>query len=112
MKILIYKGIKFDDFQLYRETNNSSECEYGYPSDKNLILNEWEEIAVYICPHCIKKYDLYNEADTYKEVVDKYINGEYDDEHCSMICGVKGCNNGNSFDSCFGVKNCILEECD
>lgn len=109
MKILIYKGIKFDDFQLYRETSNSSECEYRYPSDENLNLNDYDGADVYICPQCIKKYNLYNEADAYIETIEKYINGEYDDGEYSLTCGVKGCYNGNSFDTYFCIDKCKLE---
>jgi hypothetical protein len=43
MKKLLYKGIEFDDFQLYREAENSSGCEYGYPTDENLNTEGWEE---------------------------------------------------------------------
>ena len=48
MKKLLYKGIEFDDFQLYREAENSSGCEYGYPTDENLNTKDWEEADVYI----------------------------------------------------------------
>ena len=108
MKKLLYKGIEFDDFQLYREAENSSGCEYGYPTDENLNAKDWEEADVYICPHCIKKYNLYEEADTCVETVEQYINGEFDDGMHSMTCGVKGCNNGNSFDCCINIKGCQL----
>ena len=109
MKTLAYKGIEFDDFKLYREADNSAECEYGYPDEK-LNLKHWEEVDVYICPHCIKKYELYEEAQTYKELVEKYLTGEYDDGKYSMICGVKGCDNGNSFDSILSIDKCILKD--
>ena len=108
MKKLLYKGIEFDDFQLYREAENSSGCEYGYPTDEDLSTEGWEEADVYICPHCIKKYNLYSEAETDIKTVDMYISGEFDDGMHSMICGVKGCNNGNSFDCCVNIKGCQL----
>ena len=106
MKKLLYKGIEFDDFQLYREAENSSGCEYGYPTDEDLSTEGWEEADVYICPHCIKKYSLYSETDTCVETVEQYISGEFDDGMHSMTCGVKGCNNGNSFDCCINIKGC------
>ena len=59
----------------------------------------------------LKKYNLYEEADTCVETVEQYINGEFDefdDGMYSMICGVKGCNNGNSFDCCINIKGCQL----
>ena len=87
MKKLLYKGIEFDDFQLYKEVENSSGCEYGYPTDENLNTKDWEEADVYICPHCIKKYNLYSEADTCVETVEQYISGEFDDGMHSMTCG-------------------------
>lgn len=110
MKKLLYKGIEFDDFQLYREAENSSGCEYGYPTDENLNTEGWEEADVYICPHCIKKYNLYAEAETDVETVEQYIYGEFDDGMHSMVCGVKGCNNGNSFDCCINIAGCQIEE--
>ena len=46
MKKLLYKGIEFDDFQLYREAENSGGCEYGYPTDENLNTDfrQWKRI--------------------------------------------------------------------
>lgn len=106
MKILKYKGIEFDDYQLYKDSGNRK---YGYPSDENINLNDYDEVSVYICPHCIKKYNLYNEADENIETVEKYINGEYDDGTHSLTCGVKSCYNGNSFDTYFCIDKCELE---
>lgn len=48
MKKLLYKGIEFDDFQLYREAENSSGCEYGYPTEEDLSTEEYEEANIYI----------------------------------------------------------------
>ena len=110
MKKLIYKGIWFDDFQLYREADNSGGCEYGYATDEDLSTEGWEEANVYICPHCIKKYGLYKEAETDVKTVDEYINGEYDDGYFSLVCGVKGCYNRNSFDCCIDIAGCQIEE--
>ena len=110
MKKLLYKGIEFDDFQLYREAENSGGCEYGYPTDEDLSTEEYEEANIYICPHCIKKYSLYSEAETDAETVEKYLSGEYDDGDMSITCGVKGCYNKNSFDCCINIVECKIEE--
>lgn len=110
MKKLIYKGIEFDNFQLYREANNSGECEYGYSTDESLDTKDWEEADVCICPHCIKKYKLYTEAETDVKTVEKYISGEYDDDPCSMTCGIRGCENGNSFNCYLSIVECKVEE--
>ena len=110
MKKLLYKGIEFDDFQLYREAENSGGCEYGYPTDEDLSTEEYEEANIYICPHCIKKYNLYSEAETDAETVEKYLSGEYDDGDMSITCGVKGCYNKNSFDCCINITECKIEE--
>ena len=110
MKKLIYKGIEFDDFQLYREAENSSGCEYGYPDDVNLDIDGWEEADVYVCPHCIKKYNLYAEAETDEITVNMYVSGEFDDGDISMTCGVKGCYNKNSFDCCINIAECKIVE--
>lgn len=106
MKILKYKGIEFDDYQLYQDSGNGK---YGCPSDENLNLNDYNEADVYVCPQCIKKYNLYNEADEDTKTIEKYISGEYDDGTHSLICGVKGCYNGNSFDTYFYINECKLE---
>ena len=110
MKKLLYKGIEFDDFQLYREAENSSGCEYGYPTDENLNTKDWEEADVYICPHCIKKHNLYAEAETDVRTVEKYLSGEYDDGENSMTCGVDGCQNKNSFDCCLNIAGCTFTD--
>ena len=73
---------------------------------KQKQIEGWEEADVYICPHCIKKYNLYAEAETDAKTVEQYINGEFDDGMHSMTCGIKGCNNGNSFDCCINIKGC------
>lgn len=107
-KKIIYKGITFDDFSLYKEALNSSGCEYKYPNDV-ITLEGFEEVDVYICPHCVKKYNLYDEAETHEDVVDKYISGEYDDGDMSMTCGIEGCLNNNAFDSWLSINKCVLK---
>lgn len=112
MNKLIYDNrVVFDDFQLYREANNSCECEYGYPEDKTTI-EEWEEVNVYICPHCIKKYDLYEETVTSAKGIDKVIadqqNGNY--RYYDLTCGVNGCLNKDSFDGWLSIKKCELKK--
>ena len=48
MKKLLYKGIEFDDFQLY----NGEPERYGdYNSES---LDGFEGAEVYICPCCVK----------------------------------------------------------
>lgn len=111
MNKLIYNNkVVFDDFQLYREADNSSECEYGYPYSKTMI-EEWEEVNVYICPHCIKKYGLYKETETTEEEIDKVIadqkNGNYN--YYDLTCGVDGCYNKDSFDGWLSIEKSRLE---
>lgn len=110
MNKLLYDGrIKFDDFQLYREADNSSECEYGYPQDETTI-DKWEEVNVYICPHCIKKYELYEETETNEVEISRVLKaqakGNYD--YYDLTCGVDGCNNKDSFDGWLSVKKSKL----
>lgn len=110
MNKLVYdKRVVFDDFQLYREANNSGECEYGYPYSKTTI-GEWEEVNVYICPHCIKKYGLYEESETTIEQIDKIIaeqrNGNY--QYYDLTCSVDGCYNKDSFDVYLSIKKSRL----
>lgn len=113
MNKLIYDGkVKFDDFQLYREAENSSGCEYGYPSD-NVNIKDYEEVNVYICPHCIKKYGLYKETETTEEQIDEAIKsqseGNYD--YYDLTCGIDGCQNKDSFDGWLSIKKSVLEKC-
>lgn len=67
---------------------------------------------VYVCPQCIKKHNLYFECEETVETVGKYISGECDDGTLSLTCGVKGCNNGNSFDGWLDINECRLKESD
>lgn len=111
MNKLIYDNrVVFDDFQLYREADNSCECEYGYPEDKTTI-DKWDEVNVYICPHCIKRYGLYKETETTEEEIDRVIadqkNGNYN--YYDLTCGVDGCNNKDSFDGWLPIKKSRLE---
>ena len=111
MNKLIYNNkVVFDDFQLYREADNSSECEYGYPEDKTTI-DKWDEVNVYICPHCIKRYGLYKETETTEEEIDRVIadqrNGKYN--YYDLTCGVDGCYNKDSFDGWLSIKKSRLE---
>ena len=111
MNKLIYdKRVMFDDFQLYREADNSSECEYGYPQDKTNI-NEWEEVNIYICPHCIKKYGLYKETETTSEQIEEIIAGQKNENYMyyDLICGIDGCNNKDSFDGWLSIKKSELK---
>ena len=110
MKNIIYKGIEFDDFALYREANNSAECEYAYPTDENIDLKDWEEVNVYICPHCIKKYNLYEEAQTCKKIVEDIINNKHSDDEYFVRCGIKNCKNRNTFDSILSINKCTLKD--
>ena len=108
MKKLIYKGIVFDDFQLY----NGDTGDYGdYNSES---LNKFNSANVYVCPHCIKKYNLYAECGVFKEEIEKEIaeteyNGiTFGNHHQDLTCGVKECYNKNSYDCMFNTENCQL----
>lgn len=107
MKKLLYKGIEFDDFYLYRETENSSQCEYKYPHTAQAV-DGFEEADVYICPHCIKKYGLYEETETTAEEIENIIQNELEGEYDDITCGVKGCYNKNSFDGWLNISECSL----
>jgi len=110
MSKLLYNGkVKFDDFQLYRESNNSGGCEYGYPQDKTTI-EEWEEVNVYICPHCIKKYGLYEETETSEAEIDEVLKAQAEGNYLyyDLTCGVDGCQNTDSFDGWLSIKKSKL----
>lgn len=110
MKKLLYKGIEFDDFQLY----NGDTGDYGdYNSES---LDRFNSANIYVCPHCIKKYELYKECGVFKEEIESVINNtEYNGitfgtHHQDIICGVKGCNNPNSYDCMINTEDCKLLE--
>lgn len=110
MKKLVYDGkIKFDDFQLYREANNSGGCDYGYPENETTI-EEWEEVNVYICPYCIKKHRLYEETETTEEEINKVIKDQKDGNYnyYDLTCGIDGCNNKDSFDGWLSIEKSKL----
>ena len=110
-KLIYNEKVVFDNFQLFREANNSCECEYGYPEDKT-TTEEWEEVNVYICPHCIKRYGLYKETETTKKQIDKIILNQKDNnyDYFDLTCGIDGCNNKYSFDGWLSIKKSKLEE--
>lgn len=108
MKKLIYKGIVFNDFQLY----NGDTGDYGdYNSES---LNKFNSANVYVCPHCIKKYNLYAECGVFKKEIEKEIaeteyNGiTFGSHYQDIVCGVKSCNNTNSYDCMINTKECQL----
>ena len=110
MKKLLYKGIEFDDFQLYNgETGN-----YGDHTSES--LDRFDSANAYVCPHCIKKHNLYKECGVFKEEIEKTITGTkyngitFGSCHEQIICGVKGCNNPNSYDCMFSTNDCQLIE--
>ena len=106
MKKLLYKGIEFDDFQLY----NGEPERYGDCNSES--LDGFEGAEVYICPCCVKKYGLYKEAETTEEQNNSCIEDmiEEPEHYDHPICGVKGCNNGNSHDGWLDIKECQLVE--
>lgn len=108
-KLLYNEKVVFDDFQLYREANNSSKCEYGYPHDET-TLDDWAEVNIYICPHCIKKYGLYKETETNEHEINKVLeeqaSGNY--FYYDLTCGVNGCYNTDSFDGWLPIKKSKL----
>ena len=103
MKSLIYKGVVFDDFQLYGVNKNGEEL-YGYYETKS--LRGYDGADVYICPLCVKKYGLYTEAETDEAKNEADI--ECMKECNRPICGVKGCNNGNAYDCYLTIDECGL----
>ena len=104
MKKLIYKGIEFDDFQLY----NGEPERYGDYNTES--LDGFSSVDVYVCPHCIKKYGLYAECGTTKEKVNEQIEMDMECNYHDLVCGVKGCYNRNSLDGYFSTEGCQLVE--
>lgn len=104
MKKLLYKGIEFDDFQLY----NGEPERYGDCQSES--LDGFEGVDVYVCPHCIKKYGLYAECDTTEEKVNEQIEMDIECNYHDLVCGVKGCYNRNSYDGYFSTEGCQLVE--
>ena len=111
MSRLVYENkVVFSDFKLYREANNSGGCDYSYPENETTI-DEWEEVNVYICPHCIKKYGLYEETETTKEEIDDAIKMKTCGDYFDLTCGVSGCGKNNPFEGWLHINKSKLECC-
>jgi hypothetical protein len=104
MKKLLYKGIEFDDFQLY----NGEPERYGDCQSES--LDGFKSVDVYVCPHCIKKYGLYAECGTTEEKINEQIEMDMECNYHDLVCGVKGCYNRNSLDGYFSTGGCQLME--
>lgn len=100
-KKLNYKGIVFDSFGFADDDCNKYVDESNIESLDNFQGGGWG----YICPHCIKKYGLYEETDLTEQKVDKILTDDYEDD---FICCVDGCNNRNAFDISFNTSDCKL----
>lgn len=95
---LKYKQAIFEDFLLRGEPTK----EYGNNNSEN--LKNFDFADIFVCPHCIKKYGLYNECGVNKEEISCRLKetsykgisfGNYLEKVC---CGIKDCNNNNSYD--------------
>lgn len=104
MKKLLYKGVEFDDFQLY----NGEPERYGDCQSES--IDEFEGVDVYVCPSCVKKYGLYAECNTTEEKVNAEIDVDVECNYYDMTCGVKGCYNRNCYDGYFSTEGCQLVE--
>ena len=107
MKELHYKGMVFDDFELYGEGESGEEIYGDYNSDS---LENFDSVDVYICPECVKKYGLYKETETNKDENETEIEYMKECEGEGCICGIKGCYNGNSYDINLNINICSLED--
>ena len=92
IKRIAYKGIKFDFFWVYDIYGDY----IGGPYDE-IDRMEIDSFGVTVCPHCIKKYGLYKEAERTPEEIEKEIamyDGEDLTQYAENVCCVDGCNNG------------------
>ena len=102
-----YKGIKFDFFWLYNVDGDY----IGGPCDE-VEKRKIDSIGLAVCPWCIKKYGLYEEAERTPESVEREI-AEYEGENpedFSSTCTVEGCKNGVSDDIFLNWMDVEMEE--
>ena len=104
MKKLLYKGIIFDDFVLY----NLDPEKYGNGNVKS--LDGFSSVDIYVCPHCIKKHNLYAECFVTEKAVEADIETESENVYEGAVCGVYDCYNTNSYDGYISTKECQLIE--
>lgn len=106
IKKIVYKGITFDSFVGYDR--------FGDPlgEENDNFKSMPDAFGAYICPVCIKKYKLYQEADTTVADVlyDLEMYGEDGLEGLDMICGVEGCHNGLADDAWLGNDVEVITE--
>lgn len=99
-KKLNYKNITMDAFTFYNEDKDEHKQEDNI---KSLDFNGygWS----YICPHCVKKYNLYKEVGTKEQAIEDVINSGYEDD---FICCIDGCENKNAMEFSFEINECEL----
>lgn len=101
LRKLKYKNILFDSFCFTDENSIVYKDESNIDTLDEMTGGGWG----YICPHCIKKYELYSETDLTESQVDNIINsGEKD----TLVCCVDGCHNENAYDINFDIKECSV----
>jgi len=102
MSVLKYKGIEFDSFIVESSGNKKYLDEVSVP--QKIDQREHYGSSCYVCADCIKKYNLFEETDTEKHDMEKYV----EDDSCSFCCGIKGCANSDGFDCYMDSKLCKL----
>lgn len=107
---LIYKKAVFEDFLLRGDPTKN------YGNNRTKSLEGFEFADVFVCPHCIEKYKLYTECGVTKEEISCRIKrkdyqevsfGNYLEE---VSCGIKDCNNNNSYDATLKTEESKLIE--
>lgn len=101
---LQYKDVVFDSFSF-----SDDDCkEYIDESNANSLQGFEGGGWGYICPHCIKTYELYNETDLSENEVDEIIDEESHGVADDLICCVDDCYNKNAYDINFETSKCKL----
>lgn len=108
--LLIYKKAIFEDFLLRGDPTKK----YGDNKSKN--LKGFKFVDVFVCPHCIEKYKLYTECGVTKEEISCRIKGKdyqgvsFGNYLEEVSCGIKDCNNNNSYDTTLKTEESKLIE--
>lgn len=97
-KILKYKGIEFDSYALFDKDDLDLVFD---DASEDFTLDSVDFGEAYVCPHCIKKNNLYKETYTTESMLNEVENTGY-------ICCVRGCNNMDAYSITMQVENCEL----
>lgn len=107
MMLLTYRNrVPFDVYTLINNTTNAH-------NDNGTTLAGYDVANVFICPNCIKKYNLYNETNTSVLTINKQISQiQKGDIENKYICYVNNCMSYFASEYILPLDQCQLQSDD